>query len=115
MSSKRVIDGVPMHLNHYLLHRFCSHLEELAVSFVAGLPEGSSSGSSKAANAAAAGTADGDDTDDVAAEADQVGGTTAKLTAAALMAEDKSTATKRAGLERQLKQLHEVRKILSVF
>jgi hypothetical protein len=111
VASKCVIDGVPMHLKHFLLQRYCRELDELLVKRAA----------ADSAAAAAGGGLSGTLADDQAAAAAGGDGTAAGEalqqlpTAEQLMAEDASTAELRAQLQRQLEQLHNVRRILERF
>jgi hypothetical protein len=114
VASKRVIDGVPMHLKHFLLQRYCTELDELLVKRAAadsatGVIGGSGGGGGNLQ--VVAGTAAG--------VAGAEGGEGVLLqqqpTAEQLMAEDASTADMRAQLKRQLEQLHNVRRILERF
>jgi hypothetical protein len=119
VSSKRVIDGVPMHLHHYLLQRFCSKLNDLPAQLAAGMVglEGAGGGDSNGS--------DGEEGDGEGGSSDGSGrqqqkgaagsGGKQRLDAARLMAEDESTAERRAQLHRQLKQLQSVKRILNVF
>lgn len=104
VSSKRVVDGVPMHLHHYLLQRFCSRLNDLPAELAAGM-----TGFGEDA-AAEAGSTEEEGAVKEAGKAQAV-----VLDAAKLMAEDQSTAERRAQLNRQLKQLQGVKRILNVF
>ena len=138
MCSKRVIDGVPMHLHHHLLLGYCKELNDLPMKLGAAL-----SGTGRPTNAPGAHSrtgsalqgADGhaeqwqseglseseEEGDGATAEAGSSSNSTSRrprpllLDAARLMAEDESTAQRRAQLTRQLQQLQGVRKILSVF
>ncbi|WIA22589.1 hypothetical protein OEZ86_009574 [Tetradesmus obliquus] len=102
VASKRVIDEVPLHLKHFLLRRYCKELDELLVK--------------RAAAASTHGVADGTALEEAAAAGeDEVGEAPQQPTAEQLMAEDASTAELRAHLQRQLKQLQKVRKILESF
>lgn len=101
VSSKRVVDGVPMHLHHYLLQRFCKQLNDLPAELAAGM------------------TGFGEDAATEAGSGAEEGGVkkgqAVVLDAAKLMAEGESTAERRAQLNRQLKQLQGVKRILNVF
>ena len=99
VSSKRVIDGVPMHLRHYLLRRFCNELKDLPIAMTNG---SAASGRLPSSSALLNGE-------------DEVGAQVKGVDAAQLMAEDPATAECRAQLQRQIEQLQSVRKILSVF
>ncbi|KAF6262011.1 P-loop containing nucleoside triphosphate hydrolase protein [Scenedesmus sp. NREL 46B-D3] len=117
VASKRVIDGVPMHLKHFLLQRYCRELDELLVKRAAADSSGGVGVSGRAdgavaEKAAAAGTWSG------AGGAEYGEGMPQQQqqpTAEQLMAEDASTADLRAQLKRQLEQLHNVRRILERF
>jgi hypothetical protein len=124
VSSKRVIDGVPMHLHHYLLQRFCSKLNDLPAQLAAGMvglegaagDDGNSrdgSDGEEEGEGGGAGTAGGG----ASGRQHHLGdsGGKQRLDAARLMAEDESTAERRAQLHRQLKQLQSVKMILNVF
>jgi hypothetical protein len=123
VSSKRVIDGVPMHLHHYLLQRFCSKLNDLPAQLAAGMVglegaagddgNGREDSDGDEEGEGGAGTAGGKG----GGRQQQLGGSGSKqrLDAARLMAEDESTAERRGQLHRQLKQLQGVKMILNVF
>jgi hypothetical protein len=111
---KCVIDGVPMHLKHFLLQRYCTELDELLVKRAAADSGTGVMGRSEVGGGeteVAAGTAAG--------VAGAEGGEGVLLqqqpTAEQLMSEDASTADMRAQLKRQLEQLHNVRRILERF
>jgi hypothetical protein len=116
VASKRVIDGVPMHLKHFLLQRYCSELDELLVKRAAADSAGSSgnavlgNGSLGDCAEKAAGTAGA-----AAGDADAKQQQQQHPTPEQLMAEDASTADMRAQLKQQLEQLHNVRRILERF
>lgn len=123
VSSKRVIDGVPMNLHHDLLLGFAKELNDLPAKVASGMSS-SRPPQSRAVRAAGAEEDGGNNDDDGDAEEgeDADGSTSTRqpgrrlaLDAARLMAEDESTAQRRAQLQRQLQQLRDVRKILSVF
>ena len=103
VSSKRVIDGVPMHLRHYLLRQFCNELEDLPIA----LTTGTAARVPRPSGSVPLGFTDGDG-DEAQGDAGIF------IDAAQLMAEDPSTAERRA-LQRQVAQWQSVRKILSVF
>jgi ribosomal protein L12E/L44/L45/RPP1/RPP2 len=107
VASKRVIDGVPMHLKHYLLQRYCRELDELLVKRAAADSAAAGGAVNRADEQAAA--AEGDTADEGMQQQQQ------QPTAEQLMAEDASTADMRAQLKRQLEQLHHVRRILERF
>lgn len=106
VASKRVNDGVPLHLKHFLLARYCKELDELLVKRAAA--------DSAAVNADCA-TADGAQANGAAAEAGQALRQQQQPTAEQLMSEDASTAELRLQLKQQLEQLHNVRRILERF
>jgi hypothetical protein len=99
VSSKRVVDGVPMHLNYYLLQQYCKQLNDLPAKLAAGMTGSESAAEVGRSTAGQAGVEDSSD------EEGQVGskqeGRAAKkprkgyavvVDAARLMAEDASTA-----------------------
>lgn len=132
VSSKRVIDGVPMHLRHYLLHQFVTKLSDLPAKLAAGMSSlggteaGGLSAAAKAGNRAGNGAVSDGAKGKGSAQgskglvglggpgSSQAGGC-GVLDAAKLMAEDESTAERRGQLQRQREQLLGVRMILSVF
>lgn len=103
VSSKRVIDGIPMHVRHFLLRRFCKKLAGLPVQLHGQLASGPAG--STANDATSAGDQDSGSGSTIAG----------LLDVKQLMAEDQSTAARRAQLQHQRSQLHEVRLILSVY
>jgi len=126
VSSKRVIDGVPMHLRHYLLQQFVTELSDLPAKLASGMsalsPVDASGRSITASPGGDNGVAireaggkgkEGMGADGTAGSSKQ--GTAAVLDAAKLMSEDESTAERRAQLQRQREQLLGVKMILSVF
>lgn len=128
VSSKRVIDGVPMHLDYYLLEGFCKQLRDLpallsAAASNAASQVGDKTDSSSDSSQAAALSADAAAKGSASRPAGHQGQhscsswqqSLALVDPAVLMAEDQSTAERRAHLQRQLKQLQEVRKILNSF
>lgn len=106
VSSKRVIDGVPMHVRHFLLRRFCKQLEQLPVQLYSQLASGPAGAT--AHNAIAATAADPGSTTSSSSSA-------GLLDVQQLMAENASTAARRAQLQHQRGQLHEVKLILGVY
>jgi hypothetical protein len=141
VSSKRVIDGVPMHLKHYLLQQFTTELSDLPAKLAAGMSSLGASDAASLSAAAEACTAGSGVTANGAASGGKGkgkgkggvhgpkglavmggpgssqagGGHSGVLDAAKLMAEDESTAERRAQLHRQREQLLGVKMILSVF
>lgn len=100
VSSKRVIDNVPMHIRHFLLDNFCKRVRELSCRLPMDLATG------KVAKGAT-GVSDEDDQGDAAGSS--------PLTAELLMSEDRSVAEQRQQLLRQQQQLKDVRRILNSF
>lgn len=125
VSSKRVIDGVPMHLGYHLLERFCKQLSDLPALLSAaasqvgnktgGSSDSSQGGASLSVDAAAKGSASGPAGYQGQHSCSSWQQGLALIDPAVLMAEDQSTAERRARLQRQLKQLQGVRKILNNF
>ena len=120
VSSKRVIDIVPMHLHHYLLKHFCMKLSSLPGQLAAEmLSYQTSDTDDKASGSDDDGDEGGSDSSERGGKQQQkvggVSGSKQRLDAARLMAEDESTAERRAQLHRQLKQLQGVKMILNVF
>ena len=125
VSSKRVIDGVPMHLRHYLLQRFCSKLNDLPAQLAAGMVglegaagddgNGREDSDGEEEGEGGAGTAGGEGSGRQQQKGAGGSGSKQRLDAARLMAEDESTAERRGQLNRQLKQLQGVKMILNVF
>jgi hypothetical protein len=126
VSSKRVIDCVPMHIRMHLLKGCHTALQELPVRLAtagqgqadggdgAGDGAGRGGSGSSGADAAARQQARGGQGGGGEAE-EQQGGEAGLVDAKRLMAEDAATAEMRARLRAQVQQLQHVRKILSVF
>lgn len=98
VSSKRVVDNVPMHIRHFLLGSFRESMREQACRLPMDLATGR-------ATSSAVGCLDGTSSSDHGKH----------LTAEDLMSEDRSIADRREQLMRQQRQLKDVRKILNGF
>jgi hypothetical protein len=104
ITSKRIIDAVPLHLKYFLLGRYCTELEALPGMLIAADTEEEANSTTAEAASAVAGS------ESASCELGH------KLRSAVkLMAEDPSTAERRATCTRQLDQLKAVRKILDMF
>ena len=113
-----------MHLRHYLLKQYCKELSDLPAQLAARFTAGDTSmaadynplynqgGSGLGGVSARSSNSDALEGVPVAGGQSGFG---VQLDLKALMAEDESTAERRAQLRRQLKQLNGVRMILSVF
>jgi hypothetical protein len=127
LSSKRVYDAVPMHIKHYLLRRYCEELEQLPLQLPAnGVSAADDSGFGNDCNRL-------QDKDvkkqqmTVSTAADPLTGdevtvhplkhllTRLPFNVAELMEEEGSVRERRAHLQKQQKQLLNVRHILQVF
>jgi hypothetical protein len=119
VSSKRVIDIVPMHLHHYLLKHFCMKLSSLPGQLAAEMLSYQTADTDDRASGSDNDDESGFDSGDRGGRQQQKGGggsgSKQRLNAARLMAEDESTAERRGQLHRQLKQLQGVKMILNVF
>lgn len=115
MSSKRVIDVVPMNLRHYLLKRFCSKLNGLPAQLAAEMlsPQTTDAEDRDSGEEGEASRAKGGSRQQRVGAGNDSG--SKRLNPAQLMAEDESTAERRAQLHRQREQLQHVKRILSVF
>lgn len=87
VSSKRLIEEVPMWVEEYLLNAYCKRAKQMPVELLAPAGQRSATG----------------------AESNQ------QPDPAQLMTEDRTTAKQRAEIQKKLDQLHEVRKILNSF